>query len=106
MELGADNAAVLAKFKWDQPRFIAALNQVQDLRAANQAQEAAKGGYEIAMNDLSDQIDALAELFRPLAKNTRSALRDIRARKTGIPSKPQRPVPTKARKKTTIAKAA
>jgi len=46
------------------------------LRAANQAQEAAKSEASAATRDLYDQIDQLDEVFRPLAKNARAALRN------------------------------
>jgi uncharacterized FlaG/YvyC family protein len=95
--LGQADAAVLAKLKWDQARFAAAQAQVETLRAANQAQETAKGEASAATRDLYDQIDQLDEVFRPLAKNARAALRNEPGAleelglKAGVPKKPARP---------------
>jgi len=103
-QLDGPNAAALAKLKWDKARFTACTAQVAELRAANMAQEAAKGEYEVAIKSLYDGFDALDEIYRPLAKNARSAFRDNPGElealglKSGIPAKPRRPVPTQARK--------
>ena len=102
--LDGPNAAVLAKLKWDKTRFTASKAQVAELRAANMAQEAAKGDYELAIKNLYDQFDALDEVYRPLAKNARSAFRnnpgelEALGLKSGVPTKPERPKPNKARK--------
>jgi hypothetical protein len=103
-ELEGENVAVLAKLKWDKARFTRCRGEVQELRETNQAQEAAKGAYTAAISTLYDRIERLDQVYRPLAKNARSALRDNPGElealglKAGLPVMPRRPVPTAARK--------
>jgi len=100
-------AATLTQRKWDTARFTTALANVAAARAANQKQESCKGESIAATAHLYDTLDELDELFRPFAKNARTNLADIPGalEKMGlqsqVPGKPQRPLPTAARKKTT-----
>ena len=66
-----------------------------------------RGESIAATAHLYDTLDELDELLRPFAKNARTNLADIPGalEKMGlqsqVPGKPQRPLPTAARKKTT-----
>lgn len=97
--------ALLVKRKWDAPRFTTALAQVAAARAANVQQETAKGQSLAATAAFYDAVDALDELFRPFAKNSRSNLADVSGALEAmklqdvIPAKPQRPLPAAERKK-------
>ena len=107
-DLGEDEGAMLTRRKWDAARFTAALAQVTTARAANLQQEGCKGESVAATAAFYDAIDAIDASFRPFAKNARSKLADVPGvletleLKGRIPTKPQRPVPSAARKKPAV----
>ena len=110
--LSEAEGSVLTLRKWDKAGFTAALAQVPAARAANLRQERCKGESVAATAAFYDAIDAIDASFRPFAKNARSKLADVPGvletleLKGRIPTKPQRPVPSAARKKTTSARKA
>jgi hypothetical protein len=102
--LTTEQGAVLAKRKWDAPRFQSALAKVQAAQAANDAQAGAISASEAATSNLYDQIDALDEPYRSIAKDARAHLKNVSGALNkmqlaqGVPTKPQRPKPAAARK--------
>lgn len=103
---------LLAKRKWDTPRFTTALAHLAAARAANTQQEAAKGKSLAATSAFYDAVDELDKLFRPFAKNARSNLADLPGAlesmklQDALPPKPKRPLPGSDRKKPAVKPAA